>query len=153
MTRVMFDTNAYDKILEGGDGRRVRALIDDGKIIVITTHIQEDQIRKNPKAEERKELLDLFFQLNSKRENTSLALWGISKWDESPFSGESENAKLTAIQRNLVTPSEDEILGTTAEKLCDVFVTDDKKFSARLIKAAPNLRVLTYENFRKEFLA
>lgn len=49
--------------------------------------------------------------------------------------------------------SRDLIIGTTAAMHADILVTDDKLLTAQLAKTAPDLRVLTYENFRKEFLA
>ena len=46
----------------------------------------------------------------------------------------------------------DAIIGTTAAMHADILVTDDKKLASQLVKIAPKLRVLTYDDFRKEFL-
>lgn len=151
--RVMFDSNAYDAILKHGDAERIFALMSAEKISVTTTHIQEDEIRKNPEKDKREALLSIFFRLSTNRKNTPSALWDISKWGESSWAGPEESFRLSAIQRNRPTKSEDEVLGTAAEKYCDVFVTEDKKFAARLTSAAPHIRVLTYSAFRAEFLS
>jgi predicted nucleic acid-binding protein len=48
--------------------------------------------------------------------------------------------------------SRDAIIGAAAAMYADLLVTDDKALTAQLARTAPKLRVLTYENFRKEFL-
>src|SRR5690606_41643428 len=44
--RVMFDTNAYDAILTAGDEERIAATIAAGAIALVTTPVQEDEIRQ-----------------------------------------------------------------------------------------------------------
>ncbi|MCW0234116.1 MAG: hypothetical protein OJJ21_10995 [Ferrovibrio sp.] len=48
--------------------------------------------------------------------------------------------------------SRDLIIGTTAAMYADILVTDDRQLIVQLAKTAPALRVLTYEDFRTEFL-
>lgn len=151
--RVMFDSNAYDAILAHGDAEALRARIDGNRLAVITTHVQEDELRKKPDPAERKILLTLFFSLRSRRVPTSAAQWDSSKWDESGWTGQTEQDNLSAIQRNKRIVSEDEILGLTAIDHCDIVVTEDKDFKKRLAAASPNLQVMNYSSFREAILS
>ncbi|MFN4310021.1 MAG: hypothetical protein ACK4FK_05450 [Ferrovibrio sp.] len=150
--RVMFDSNAYDEILRHGDVERLRALIAAGKLIIVTTHVQEDELRQIADAEKQKRLLSAFYKLRTQNSPTSVALWGVSKWGQSNWTGPQQEADLNAIKRSRPIASRDEIIGTTAKDHCDAFVTEDKKFAARLTEAAPKLRLLNYDTFRREVL-
>jgi hypothetical protein len=152
MTRVMFDSNIWDAILDYGDADKIADLIKNGRLLVATTHIQKDQLGKTPDKIRRTALLDIYRRLNEQTIKTSAALWDASTWDQSSWTGPNEESSLSAIQRNKTIASDDEVIGLTAKDYCDIFVTQDRKFSARLTEAAPNLRVLDYSAFRKEFL-
>ncbi|MFN4166166.1 MAG: type II toxin-antitoxin system VapC family toxin [Ferrovibrio sp.] len=150
--RVMFDSNAYDEILRHNDADRIRALIEAGELAVVTTHVQEDELRQITDAEKQKRLLSAFYKLRTQNSPTSVALWGVSKWGQSNWTSPQQEADLNAIKRNRPVASRDEIIGTTAKDYCDVFVTEDKKFAARLAEAAPKLRLVNYDTFRREVL-
>lgn len=148
MTRVMFDTNAYDAIMAHGDVGKIIA----SELHIITTHIQEDELRQIKDNQKREALLKVYFQISRKPVSTSVAVWGVSKWGQSNWTGDQARQSFSAIQRNRPVASRDEIIGTTAKDQCDLFVTEDGKFATRLSAAAPNLRVLNYADFRQEFL-
>lgn len=150
--RVMFDSNAYDEILRHGDTDRIRARIEAGELVVVTTHVQEDELRQIADAKKQKRLLSAFYKLRTQNSPTSVALWGASKWGQSNWTGPQQEADLNAVKRNRPVASRDEIIGTTAKDHCDVFVTEDKKFAARLAEAAPKLRLSNYDTFRREVL-
>jgi predicted nucleic acid-binding protein len=150
----MFDSNAYDAILEHGDVERILNLINRKSLTVITTHLQKDELLKiPPNKENRVALLDIYHRLNTKNTRTTASLWGVSKWGQANWTGESQRGFLNDIKRNKASFSEDDLIGITAKDNCDVLVTHDKDLTARLKDGAPNLRVLTYGEFRKEFLA
>ena len=151
--RVMFDSNAYDAILAHGDADHLRALIAAGTLDVITTHVQEDELRQIKDETRRETLLALYFSLQKRKTPASVSLWGISSWEQGEWSGQDGNEKLSAIQRNKVIASRDEIIGTTAKDHCDLLITEDKKFAARLTEAAKNLQVMDYPSFRATVLA
>jgi len=150
--RVMFDSNGYDAILAHGDGERLRGLIAAGRIEIVTTHIQEDELRQTPRKSEREALLNLYFFLQKKRTPTSVALWGISTWGQAKWGNDTSEEKLSAIQRNKPAASRDEIIGLTAKDHCDIFVTEDRKFAARLAEAGQGFRVMDYPAFREILL-
>lgn len=151
--RVMFDSNIWDAVAENGHANRIAALIESDTLRLITTHIQEDQLKRISDKKKQTALLEIYRHLINQTVNTSAALWETSVWDQSNFSGDDEEMSLSAIQRNKVTMSDDEVIGLTAKDQCDIFVTQDEKFLKRLQEAAPQLKTLTYARFCAEFLA
>lgn len=92
---------------------------------VITTAAQEDELHQIANPKRRAMLLEIFHRLHAATAEVSAG------WDA----------------------SRDSIIGRAAAEHCDLLVTDDKGLTEQLAVSAPHLRVLTYENFRKEFLA
>jgi hypothetical protein len=105
--RVMFDSNAYDAILAHGDAGRLRALIEAGHLVVITTHIQEDELRRIADPGRRARLLDLFHQLDGRRIDPADVIRG----DVTYMSGDKK-------------------LAGVAAACCDALVTDDAALAA-----------------------
>lgn len=120
MTRVMFDSNAYDAILRHGDTERIEAEM----FSVITTMAQEDELRQITDPARRAALLEVFHALHAATAEVS------ADWDA----------------------ARDSIIGKAAAEHCDLLVTDDRDLTDRLAKQEPSLRVLAYDDFRKEFL-
>lgn len=152
MIRVMFDTNAYDAIMEHGDMERILELINNKAIAIVTTHVQKDELLKNPNKQRRMSLLDIYYRLNSNNTPTAASLWGISKWGQAKWTGEDQKASLNEVKRNRLSFSEDDLIGITAKDHCDILITHDKDLTARLKEAAPQLRVLSYMDFRRKYL-
>ncbi len=120
MTRVMFDSNAYDAILKHEDAERIEAEMFN----VITTAAQEDELRQIADPGRRAALLEIFHTLHAATAEVP-ADWIASR---------------------------DNIIGKAAAEHCDLLVTDDRELKGQLARQAPELRVLTYEDFRAEFL-
>ncbi len=120
MTRVMFDSNAYDAILKHKDAERIEAEMFN----VITTATQEDELRQIADPARRAALLEIFHALHAATAEVP-ADWIASR---------------------------DSIIGKAAAEHCDLLVTDDKDLRETLAAQAPELRVLTYSDFRAEFL-
>lgn len=59
--RLMFDSNAYDAILQHGDAERI-----DGEMFsIIATMAQEDELRQIPDPARRTALLEIFHRLHA----------------------------------------------------------------------------------------
>lgn len=151
--RVMFDSNAYDAILAHGDAERIHDLVADEKFSVVTTHVQEDELLQIPNKDRQLALLSIYRRICTTSTPTSVGVWDVSRWDQFKWAGQEEKRSFERIQRNKTIASRDEIIGVTAKDQCDVFVSQDGSFRKRLTAEAPALRVLPYEDFRKEFLA
>lgn len=120
--RVMFDSNAYDEILRHGDVERLRALIAAGKLIIVTTHVQEDELRQIADAEKRMALLGIYHRV-----------------------GGSRIAPGDVIAGDTTYLSRDDLLARVTKACCDVLVTHD-----RALVEASNDAALTYDAFRQQ---
>jgi len=92
---------------------------------LVTTDVQGDELRQIADRQRREALLDLLHRLGGHIVATS------TPWES----------------------ARDMALGLAARDHCDLLVTDDRGLRETLAADAPNLRVLTYEAFRTEFLA
>lgn len=120
--RVMFDSNAYDEILRHNDADRIRALIEAGELAVVTTHVQEDELRQIADAEKRMALLDVYHRV-----------------------GGSRIAPGDVIAGDTTYLSRDDLLAGVAKACCDALVTHD-----RALAGCSNGRALTYDTFRQQ---
>lgn len=121
--RVMFDSNAHDAILAHGDAGRLRTLIDAGVLAVITTHVQEDEIRQVADAGRRKALLDILHRL-----------------------GGATVDPAAVIEGDITYMARDRQLAGVALAACDLFVTDDRALASACANAIP------YAEFRKRLV-
>lgn len=92
---------------------------------VITTIAQEDELRQIADPQRRTALLEIFHALHAATAEVP-ADWSMSR---------------------------DQIIGRTAAEHCDLLVTDDRDLKDQLAKQAPKLRVLSYADFRRLYLA
>ena len=98
--------------------------IEAAMFSVITTAAQEDELRQIADPVRRAALLEIFHALHAATADVP-ADWDVSR---------------------------DHLIGRAAAENCDLLVTDDRGLTEQLTTQAPKLRVLTYEDFRKEFL-
>lgn len=138
----MFDSNIFDKIIE--EDRlieKLKLLTKNGKIEILTTHIQEDEIKKTPDKEKREKLVKLFSSIPIKGLPTSGFVIGISKIGRTLLGG-------ALLSRN-VGPKrvKDSIIGATTSSDADVLVTEDKPFKNLVKRKAPNIEVWDFKDF------
>ncbi len=98
--------------------------IDAEMFSIITTMAQEDELRQIADPVRRAALLEIFRRLHAATAEVP-ADWAASR---------------------------DSIIGRAAAEHCDLLVTDDRELKDWLAIQAPELRVLTYADFRQEFL-
>lgn len=121
--RVMFDTNAYDAILTAGDEERIAATIAAGAVTLVTTPVQEDEIRQLRNRARREALLGLLRRLGGTRVDPA-----------------------TVIADDITYMSRDEILARVAQACCDRLVTGDRALAAATPLAA------SYADFARDVL-
>jgi rRNA-processing protein FCF1 len=98
--------------------------IDAGMFSIITTLAQEDELHQIADPTRRAALLEIFHSLHAATAEVP-ADWVVSR---------------------------DSIIGRAAAEHCDLLVTDDRALKQELAEQAPELGVLTYADFRREFL-
>jgi predicted nucleic acid-binding protein len=127
MTGFMFDTNVFNRILDGKID--VAALPNDKPCFV--THIQRNEIESTKNPERRKALLDTFHSVDKTQVPTQSAYWDLSEWDAAKWSAEDGVIekiveKLNAKNNSKKNNGLDALISETALKNKHVLVTDDR---------------------------
>jgi predicted nucleic acid-binding protein len=130
MTGFMFDTNVFNRILDGNIG--VGSLPSSKPYFV--THIQRNEIENTKKPERRNALLSTFHSVDKTQVPTESAYWGISEWGAAKWSAEDGVIekiieKLNAKNNNKKNNGLDALIAETALKNRHVLVTDDRDLS------------------------
>jgi predicted nucleic acid-binding protein len=124
MSKYMFDTNVFNRLLDGS--------VDLGKLaskVCCATHVQSDEIRATKSAERKSNLENVFTKFLSERLPTQSFVPGVSRLDEVRLGdGELYGELLSRLnQRNKAKPNnlQDALIGETALANGLTLVTDD----------------------------
>ncbi len=144
--RIMLDSNVFDKLLADPDAlQRVIWLEESGRSVLVSTHVQRDQLAATPQP---KRSLLLGLGLEFEEVPTSGAVWGVSKWDEATWDDGVGDVKLSDVISDKGNHIEDALIATTAAAHCEVLVTDEKKRLPNRIKTTGSkLIVWNFEEF------
>ena len=148
--KIMLDTNQYDRLLAAPETyERLLRLLSDGKIELLTTHIQRDEIMAVGDAGKKGRLQALL--AHARLVGTRGFIWGKSRWSLFRYGNHEdhnliEHIRGTAWDRK----SEDALIAATAAKDADMFVTDDKSLARRL-NSYPGRRceVIDFEELKR----
>lgn len=122
------------------------------------THIQRDEIEAYANERRRTELST--FLKNIVQVNTSITVWGQSRWNEAEW-GDNEandiykiiNKELNDVYNNAEKKAKsninDAIIATTAIKNGYTLITQDKNLKKIAKQVSPELNVLSFEEFKK----
>ena len=128
MTTVMFDTMIYDKILEHSLRPKLMQLKMKG-VEYLITNVQVDEISaiKDDKKEKRHKLFLLIVSLQPKIIPTKGNIIGVSRIGYAQLYKDkmSITDKIRKDDKRL-NPSRDALIGFTALKSAEIYVTDDK---------------------------
>lgn len=129
---VMFDSNAFDKILDGS------LKIDDlekskNEFDYYITHIQTDELSNVPdsKKDKRQTLVLYLANIRPRLIPTSCAVWDNSKWGFSKWGGGKYYEKLVNDFKNNIN---DAIIGDTAISEDLILVTNDNRLKNKVIE-------------------
>jgi len=147
---IMFDTNIYDKIIDNlGMVDRLNQLTKEGKLVVLSTHIQDDELARIPDEKKRHAIAEI----SRKMVTTSGAVWGVSKWGKATWGpGGKGKINIEAIRKGNAEDTEDALIGTTAERDADVLVTEDNRFAERMKRLNPSCEIWNFVKL-KEYLS
>lgn len=151
--KMMLDTNQYDRLLAAPDTyEKLLSLVSIGKIELLTTHIQRDEITAVEEPGKKARLAALL--AHARMIPTRGAIFDISRFDLARF-GDDDDHKLIEHIRGAAweRKSEDALIAATAAKDADVFVTDDKSLARRL-KSYPAIRceVIDFEELDRRLV-
>lgn len=121
MISLMFDSNIWDKLVNDSQAlSALEAYVQDGRIEVLTTSIQEIENQSAPSFSVFQELKERLRTRNVASEGFVL---GFARWDVDKFG--SEDSKWITKDG---TRNRDEVIGQTAERNGAVLITEDKEF-------------------------
>jgi hypothetical protein len=127
--RFILDTHIYDEIVAvAGMPERLATLRNAGKIEILQTHIERNEVARNPDEAER----DAGLTISATRIPTSGGLWDVSNWDEMTWDDGAGDVKIGDIQTAALNHSRDALIGTSAAAYADVLVTHDGRLTNRM---------------------
>lgn len=152
--RVVLDSNVFDCFLRA-DGSVNDELIDltnncieQARMVVYTTHVQDDELAQTPDCNKRAKLFEIRARLSLTEISTSGAIWNVSRWGMSTWGNGKGPIKLEHIQKGNPKHSEDALIGATASACADVLVTGEvKKFRNKVNAQKTTLKVWTFTDF------
>lgn len=126
MSDVMFDTNIFNRILDG----KIKSdeLISEGNDYYVT-HIQRDELEDCPDEGRRSNLLEIFKDLEQKEIPTESAVFDVSRYGKAKY-GNGE--LLEEIRKGNLRHTEDALIGETAIKRDMVLVSEDGRLRAKV---------------------
>jgi len=142
--RIMLDSMIYDEIVaKEGFSRLLEDVVKCGHVVILNTHIQDDQLSEIRKECKREAVA----KVPGHKIPTSAAIWGVSKWDEACWGDGAGDIKISDVQRGNPKHSEDALIAVTAASHADVLVTHDTRFSSRVGATNSKLKVWNFQEF------
>ena len=173
MLRCMFDTNVFNRILDGAIA--LQALT--GRLVAYATHIQRDEINNTKNTERRAALARVFgdvvtdfipdsfvfdvsglseARLGGKRVvPTSSAVWGVSRWDKANWTADDNlysvlKADLDKLNGSKSNNTHDALIAEASVKQGYTLVTDDgdlvsvtRRYGGECLSVAELLRCIS----------
>ncbi len=121
MIALMFDSNIWDKLVNDSQALlALEAYVQDGRIEVLTTTIQEKENESAPSYSSFQQLKD---QLKTRNVASEGFVLGFARWDIDKFGSEDSKWVTQGGTRN-----RDEVIGQTSESNGAWLITEDKEF-------------------------
>ena len=151
IARFLLNSMVYDKLsVDRSSLENVIALCNAGRIEILQTHIQEDQLARTRDEGRRIRLLGVMHAIPASKVSTRGAAWGLSKWDRCRWS-DASGGHIDVADRKPAQHA-DALLVSTAASEADVFITEDKRLRKRVATLGLRLHVWTFDQFR-DYLA
>ena len=131
MTKLIFDTQIYDLILETDLFKDLIQLKSNHEIEYLMTHVQVDEIAAIPdsKMEKRKKLFLFLLQLRPQIIPTIGTIFGVSRLGFTTFASEENSQRIDEVRRlnKELNPSRDSLIVVTALGSADIYVSNDRR--------------------------
>lgn len=127
MPNYMFDTNVFNRILDGA----VEVSGFRGKARFYATHVQLDELKRTSNTKRREELISVFEEITDTNVPTESFVLGVSRLDEAKLGGDEDQlytamkAELDKLNKNKPNNIQDALIAETAIKNQFALVTED----------------------------
>lgn len=143
--RIMFDTNVHDLVASDPVVlNAVRQSIADGRLKLITTHIQRDELSRAPEPK-RTALLNIFELAEVVA--TAGAVWDVSNWDDCTWGTDHINASITKLMGGNPRHAEDALISATASSDADALVTNETRLASKAERAGFSGDIWSWHQF------
>jgi hypothetical protein len=140
----MLDTNAYDEIVaRPGFQERLNAAHNAGKVVIVRTHIQEDELASIPDPNKKAAVTEVAGTSVA----TSGGVFGLSKFDGATFGGGAADVHIGDVATSAGQHMGDALIASSAAAEADVLVTEDRRLPKRVRLANSKLEVWNFEKF------
>ncbi len=142
--RLMLDSHVYDRVIATpGLPELIGRLHDAGKVVILRTHIQEDEIERTPDIVKRQRLQSIA----GTKIPTSGAVWDVSRWGEATYGDGAGDIKIGDVAGQSGNHVEDALIAATAALAADALVTEDKRLSNRAKAANTKIALWNFATF------
>lgn len=141
----MLDTMIFDHVVADAPlFEAVKEAAEAGRITIVTTHVQEDQIAAIPDADKREAILRI---PRSIVPTTGFAM-GVSRLGMAGLTNEETSATLERIGQRHLKTVKDALIAASASSRADALVTEDNTLRKRIEREGLKVSLLTFEEFR-----
>ena len=146
MKKLMLDTQIYDLIVTiHGLVERINCLTAEGKITLLCTHIQNDELTNIPDQRKRAEVS----RIKRQQVTTAGAVYGTSKYGAATYGdGSLSGVSLHQIRSKSKKHIRDALIATTAARDADVLVTEDRRLAKRVRSTTASCQVWSFKDFK-----
>ena len=147
--KIMLDTQIYDLIVDTpGITERLNQFSREGKVLVLCTHIQEDELASIADKRKRAAVAGII----KEKVTTSGAVYGVSQYGQATYGeGSSGGVSIDDIRSPSRKHTKDALIATTAARDADVLVTEDKRLANRMQTLSSSCEIWRFGQL-KEYL-
>jgi len=155
MKRIAFDSCVLDAI-EASLGllQAIQRAAASGELILVSSHVQEDELTATPDEERRAKLLALYRALPKVSVATHGGVYGVSRYGGGRYGdGSWTGVSIDDLDTQSFRHRPDALIGVTAAGQADVFVTCDDRLRRRMRRAKAPCEVWDFDQFRQYVLS
>jgi len=143
--RIMLDTMIFDKIVEiPGMTDDLRTLVAAGKVDIVTTHVQDDELEQVRNSSKHAGLA----RIPCRRVPTAVFVFDVSRLGLARLgAGEEGGLRYERLRMGNPKHTRDAIIALTAAQEADVLVSEDRTLSHRTRASAETLEVWDFAQF------
>lgn len=144
--KVMLDTHIYDRIVKtSGMCERVNELSAEGRLVILSTFVQEEELSAIPDANKRGEVQ----RIKTTKLMPAAGLYGLTPYGESPYGCDGADGGLPVDEVMSARGEhwQDAIIASTASAEADVLVTEDARLIRRALQGGIRCPIWTFDRF------
>jgi len=143
----MLDTQIYDLIVSTrGMVRLLNLLTDQGRLVILSTFVQENELASIRGEVKRREIL----RVKRTKVFSAAGMYGVTPYGEFPYGSDGSEAGLPVSRVVSLTGKhwQDALIACTASAEAEVLVTEDKRLHKRVADSSIRCLVWRFHQFK-----